>query len=193
MLMGFSFWHCICISQIVDLFVDISSLRIHVLVTSHQLLFEITVKFIKYTNFFRTKLHYTISTKIFKNLTVLYCLQSLRKENLKRLIYTMYTELSLINPMNQIHWWRSFTWYMYDHPGFRERCFEQIWIYLHDRCTCTWKLWKYYLALIENFRHLSYLRCPYYFFSSLTFFFLSTNFMLRLTGQTKYRTNEETD
>lgn len=84
MLMGFSFWHCICISQIVDLFVDISSLRIHVLVTSHQLLFEITVKFIKYTNFFRTKLHYTISTKIFKNLTVLYCLQSLRKENLKR-------------------------------------------------------------------------------------------------------------
>lgn len=83
----------------------------------------------------------------------------LEKKTWNVLIYTMYTELSLINPMNQIHWWRSFTWYMYDHPGFRERCFEQIWIHLHDRCTCTWKLWKYYLALIENFRHLSYLRC----------------------------------
>lgn len=78
--MGFSFWHCICISQIVDLFVDISSLPIHVLVTSHQLLFEITVKFIKYTNF----LGRNSTIQYLKNLTVLYCLQSLRKENLKR-------------------------------------------------------------------------------------------------------------
>lgn len=30
----------------------------------------------------------------------------LEKKTWNVLIYTMYTELSLINPMNQIHWWR---------------------------------------------------------------------------------------
>lgn len=77
-----------------------------------------------------TKFHYTIPIKIFKSLTLIFLVYKvLRKENLKcSYIHNVHeTFFDIPDELNTLV--KEFVHiipYRYDHPGFRELCFEKI-------------------------------------------------------------------